>query len=106
MSRRQISPHQLKQYILTALQRGAVQSSTLPMAITSATSVLRGQGIRVKPEEIEAVLNLTVRDALFPPCECIAPGAAALFEELSPDSADVPGPHHAVSCPMWRAVRA
>lgn len=110
MSRRNIPAHQLRRHILSALQHGAANSSTRETAITSAASYLRGQGIRAKPEEIGEVLALTVHGVLFPPCDCMPMGmppsdeiAPALFT-INPER-DVPGPHHRVQCPMWRAVR-
>jgi hypothetical protein len=98
LSRRDMPDHDLRMRILAALTHGAADPAR---ALAAAAAYLRGQGLRVKTEELEAVLAMPLRDILFPGCTC---DQAAL--PLEGADRDTLGPHHGARCPKWRAVRA
>lgn len=98
MSRRDLPDHELRLRILAALGM-THRASDRPQALTMAATLLRSQGLRVKTEEMEDVLAMTLGDILFPSCTC---GQAFLFDGGDPGTY---GPHHGARCPRWRAVR-
>jgi hypothetical protein len=92
-----------RQQIFAGLVHGAAFEPTYERACRAAAAHLRRQGIRPTQEELDQVARMTVREALFPPCDCMHPDSTALPFELG--EVETPGPHHGAHCPRWRQVR-
>lgn len=104
---RDASSRQRRQQVVAGLFYGASIEPTYARACESARAFLRGQGLRVKQVEFDELAGISLRDVLFPPCDCMpkegdAGEVAELFER---QDRETPGPHHSAYCPMWRAVR-